>query len=201
MHIADGVLSTPVLVVGIALSAIGTAIGLRKLQDAQIPFAAVLSACFFVASLIHFPLGPSSVHLVFSGIIGLLLGWVAFPVILIALILQAVFFSFGGIVVLGVNCLNMALPAVVIGLLLRPLRNKISPRVLGFLAGSSAIVLTGTLVSLSLYLSGDAFVSTANAVFIANLPLAALEGIIASFVIVFINKVKPEVLNGVQHHD
>ncbi|RTR33647.1 cobalt transporter CbiM [Shewanella atlantica] len=198
MHIADGVLGTPVLMAGIAMTLAGTVLGLRKLDDDKIPFAAVLSACFFVASLIHVPLGPSSVHLIFNGLIGLILGWLAFPVMLIALVLQAIFFGFGGVVVLGVNCLNIALPAVMVGALLRPLRHRIPARILGFLAGSGAVLLTGIMVSLSLYLSGEAFSSTARVVFWGNLPLSVLEGVISGFIIVLISKVKPEVLNGVQ---
>jgi len=197
MHIADGILATPVLMAGMAMTLAGTMLGLKKLDDDKIPFAAVLSACFFVASLIHVPLGPSSVHLIFNGLIGLLLGWLAFPVMLIALILQAMFFGFGGIVVLGVNCLNIALPAVMVGALLRPMRHRIPIQLLGFVAGCGAVLLTGIMVSLSLYLSGEAFSTTAKVVFWGNLPLSLLEGVISGFIIVLINQVKPEILKGV----
>ena len=44
----------------------------------------------FVASLVHVPVGPSSMHLVLNGLLGLLLGWAAFPAILVGLLLQAV---------------------------------------------------------------------------------------------------------------
>lgn len=43
-----------------------------------------------------------------NGIIGLLPGWGAFPVILVALLLQGVFFQYGGITTLGVNTVVMA---------------------------------------------------------------------------------------------
>jgi cobalt/nickel transport system permease protein len=43
----------------------------------------VLSATFFVASLIHVPVGPSSVHLIMSGLAGLVLGWTAFPALFV----------------------------------------------------------------------------------------------------------------------
>lgn len=197
MHIADGVLATPVLLAGMVMTLAGTTLGLKKLDDDKIPFAAVLSACFFVASLIHVPLGPSSVHLIFNGLIGLLLGWLAFPVMLIALLLQAMFFGFGGVLVLGVNCLNIALPAVMVGALLRPLRARIPVQLLGFLAGCSAVLLTGLMVSLSLYLSGDAFNTTASVVFWGNLPLSVLEGVISGFIILLISQVKPDILQGV----
>jgi hypothetical protein len=101
MHISEGVLSGPVLLSGAALAAAGTAIGLKKLDYDQIAKAGMLSGAFFVASLVHVPLGPMSVHLIMNGLVGLLLGWAAFPAILVALALQAVFFQFGGITALG----------------------------------------------------------------------------------------------------
>ena len=108
MHISEGVLSGPVLISGGALAAVGTAIGLRKLDYDHIAKAGMLSAAFFVASLVHVPIGPANAHLVLNGLVGLLLGWAAFPAILVALVLQAVLFQFGGITVLGVNTIITA---------------------------------------------------------------------------------------------
>jgi len=79
MHISEGYLSATVLVSGSALAAVGTAIGLKKLDYDRIADAGMLTAVFFVASLVHVPIGPASAHLIMNGIIGLLLGWAAFP--------------------------------------------------------------------------------------------------------------------------
>ena len=90
MHISEGVLSGPVLVSGMVLAGAGMAIGLKKLDYDRIAQAGILSASFFVASLIHVPIGPSSVHLILNGIVGLLLGWGAVPAIVVALLLQEI---------------------------------------------------------------------------------------------------------------
>ena len=58
MHISEGVLSPAVLAGGAALAVAGTAIGLKKLDYEAIPRVAILSAAFFVATLIHVPVGP-----------------------------------------------------------------------------------------------------------------------------------------------
>ena len=113
MHISEGILSTPVLISGAVLATAGTAVGLKKLDYERIPQVAILSAAFFVASLIHVPIGPSNVHLVLNGLMGLFLGWVVFPAILIGLILQAILFQFGGLTTLGVNTVVMGLPAFI----------------------------------------------------------------------------------------
>ena len=120
MHISEGVLSAPVLIGGGALTAVGTAIGLKRIDYDRIVPVAILTSAFFVASLIHVPIGPGSVHLVLNGLLGLVLGWACFPAILVALFLQAVFFQFGGFTVIGVNALNMAAAAVLAAYLVRP---------------------------------------------------------------------------------
>ena len=113
MHISEGVLSPSVLIAGAALTTAGVAVGLKRLDLEEIPSMGILSAGFFVASLVHVPIGPASVHLVLNGLLGLILGWKAFPAILVGLALQGLLFQFGGITTLGVNTLNMALPAVI----------------------------------------------------------------------------------------
>ena len=124
MHISEGVLSGPVLISGGVLAAVGTAIGLKKIDYDHLARVGILSATFFVASLVHVPIGPSSVHLIMNGVVGLLLGWAAFPAILVALILQGVFFQFGGITTLGVNTVIMALPALLGYYIFTPLLHK-----------------------------------------------------------------------------
>ena len=94
MHISEGILSAPILAGGAVLTTVGTAIGLKKMDYDRIMSVSLLSATFFVASLIHVPLGPGSVHLLLGGLLGLILGWGAFPAIVVALALQALFFQY-----------------------------------------------------------------------------------------------------------
>ena len=152
MHISEGVLSGPVLISGAALAVIGTSIGLKKLDYDQIAKAGMLAAAFFVASLIHVPIGPSNAHLILNGLVGILLGWAAFPAILVALALQSVFFQFGGITTIGVNTLVMALPAVFCYLIFGRLIHK-SPRTAtaaAFACGFLSVLLAGLLLGLAL---------------------------------------------------
>ena len=197
MHISEGVLSAPVLLTGGGLTAAGTAIGLRKIDYDQLPQLALLSSVFFVASLIHVPLGPSSVHLILNGLCGLLLGWAAFPAILVGLALQAVLFQFGGLTVLGVNTFNVAFPAVLLGIACRssvyspsPLRRMAS----AFSCGALAVLLTAVCVAVSLTATGEAFVSAAKLVILAHLPVAAIEGLVTVMCVEFLRNVRPEIL-------
>lgn len=195
MHIVDGALATPVVIGGAVAAVAGIAIGLRSLDIDRIPTAGVLSASFFVASLIHVPIGPSSVHLILNGLAGLLLGWAAFPALFTGLLLQAVFFGFGGLTVLGINTVNIALPAVLAGLIFAPLikrGNPVSGAIWAGLGGAFAIAATTGLVAVSLALSGDEFLPAAKLVFVAHIPVMAIEALLTGFAILLARKVKPE---------
>lgn len=195
MHIVDGALSNPVVIAGAFAAAGGVAVGLRALDLERIPTAGVLSASFFVASLIHVPIGPSSVHLVLNGLAGLLLGWAAFPALFVGLLLQTVFFGFGGLTVLGVNAVNIALPAVLVGLLFGRLIGRgtaVQGAVWGALGGACAIAVTTAMVALSLAMSGDEFLPAARLVFVAHIPVMVIEAALTGFAVLLSRKVKPE---------
>ena len=197
-HIPDGVLSAPVLIGAALATAAGVAIALRRLDTDRIPQTAVLTAVFFVASLVHIPIGPTSVHPLLSGLMGLVLGWAAVPAILVGLVLQAAFFGFGGITVLGVNTLNIALPALVMAAVIGPpLRRTVSPRraaLLGALAGGGGVILTAVLVCLSLGLSAPEYRPALTIVLASYGPLAAVEAVLTAAAVSLLRRVKPELL-------
>lgn len=199
MHISEGVLSPAVLAGGAALAAVGTAVGLKKIDYQDIPRVALLSAAFFVATLIHVPVGPVGLHLVLNGLMGALLGWMAVPAILIALFLQALLFQFGGLTVLGVNTVIMAAPAVMCFSAFRPLlrREGTAAAVGAFACGAAAIFLSGLLVAASLITTGEGFLEVAKLAVLAHIPVMLIEGIITLFIFLFLRKVKPEMLEGI----
>ncbi len=195
MHVVDGALSDVVVIGGAVLAIAGVAVGLRHIDSERIPQVGILSATFFIASLIHIPAGPTSVHLILNGLIGLTLGWAAFPALLVALLLQAVFFGFGGFVVLGVNAFNIALPAVMVYYLCRPGLKADNPTVAAFwggVGGGLAVVLTSIFVATSLALSGNEFLPAAKLVVLSHLPIVAVEAFLSGAAVLLIRKVRPE---------
>jgi cobalt/nickel transport system permease protein len=201
MHISEGVLSPPVLVAGAALTVVGVAIGLKKMENEKIPQVAVLTAAFFVASLIRVPIGPSAVHLVLNGLLGLVLGWAAFPAILVGVGLQALLFQFGGLTTLGVNTFVMAMPAILCYYLFGRFVASKTPgvaTVLAFACGFFAILLSSLLLALCLIFTGESFMQAAKVLVLAHLPVMLLEGLVVAFCLAFLMKVKPELL-GVTH--
>ncbi|OIO04763.1 MAG: cobalamin biosynthesis protein CbiM [Desulfovibrionaceae bacterium CG1_02_65_16] len=195
MHISEGVLSTPILAAGAVLTAAGTAVGLRKLDYDHLMTVAILSAAFFVASLIHVPIGPTSVHLIFNGLLGAVLGWASFPAILVGLLLQAILFQFGGFTVLGVNTFDMAAPAVICALLFRPLMLRGGrSRVIGaFLCGSVSVLLATIFTSAALAFTDEGFIHAAEVLAVAHLPIMVAEGFFTVLIVGYLTKVRPDV--------
>jgi len=201
-HIPDGILSAPVLIGGAVAAAGGVALGLRWLDDKMIPRAAILSAALFAGSLIAVPVGPSSVHLLFSGMLGIMLGPAAFLAVLVALLLQALLFGFGGLTTLGVNTVNIALPGVLAGLMLGPvIRNTSLPAVrlaASAMAGALPVLGTGGLVALSLWLSSSDYTPVATVMIATYLPLAIGEAFVTMAVVAFLTRLQPEALRPVR---
>ncbi len=115
VHISDGILPLPWLAGGFALSAVLALWGALRVRDEEIPRIALLSAAFFVASLLHVRLGPTSAHLLLGGLVGVVLGRRAALAIPLGLFLQAALLSHGGFTALGVNACVMTLPALLAG--------------------------------------------------------------------------------------
>src|SRR5215470_1656697 len=75
VHIPQNVLSEPWWLGGYAVAAVLAVVGAWGIREEEIPRVAVLTAAFFVATLIHVPVpaGPRA-HLLLNGLLGVVLG-------------------------------------------------------------------------------------------------------------------------------
>ena len=200
MHLSEGVLHAPVLLANAVLAAGGVAIGLRKLEQERLPLTALFAAAFFVAGTIHVPVGIGSVHLILNGMAGLFLCWTVFPAFLIALLLQVLFFSFGGFAVLGVNLCIMAIPAVIAHYLwrarLRPQMSLKDRLFVGIGAGVVGVGGAAALASLELMLDGGkSYTDLVWLLLASHLPVFVLDSVISVGVISLLCKMYPDALN------
>ena len=202
MHLSEGVLHTPVLLAGVALAGVGVAVGLRRLESDRLPLTALFAAAFFVAGTIHVPVGIGSAHLILNGMAGLFLGWAVFPAFLIALLLQVLFFSFGGFAVLGVNLCVMALPAVAAHYVLRgylkPDMGAMAKLFTGLGAGIIGVGGSGALASLVLAIDGGKHYQDLIALLLlSHLPVFVLDSMISYGVISLLSKMYPSALQSI----
>jgi cobalt/nickel transport system permease protein len=203
VHISDGVLQTPWLVGGFALAGLLALVAAYRIRDEEIPRIALLSAAFFVAALMHLRLGPTSVHLLLNGLVGVVLGRRAPLAILIGLGLQAALLGHGGFYTIGINACVLTLPALLVGglclALLRRAPNAARSSALGWLIGFAlgAISVLMTLIlqaAVLLWGGAEDWRQIVAVVFIAHLPIVLVEGIVVGFTVSFLARVKPEMI-------
>ncbi|MGV8174128.1 MAG: cobalt transporter CbiM [Methanothrix sp.] len=197
VHISDGVLPPAMLVAGFILTAVLLYFSLLGMKAEEIPKVSLITAALFVASLVHFPVGPTSVHLVMNGLAGILLWRRAYAGVFVALTLQAVFFQHGGLTSLGVNAFNIGFPALLAWQLFERRRGINSPRreaVFGGLAGGLAVLGSVLLVSLELLALGEAFREISIILIGAHIPVILVESVVAGGAAGLLMRVMPEML-------
>ena len=210
MHIPDGFIPPNICLAGYALTGGVTWYSLRQINrdhyiQANIPKASLLTAAFFVASLIHIPIPPTSVHLILNGLMGTVLGYYAFPAILIGLFFQAVMFQHGGMSTLGVNALILGAPSIAAYHLFRQrdrLRGEkqLLTSILSFASGAGALLLSAVMFAILLVtnISPDMDINAERTAIFISLGgysiQAIVEGVFTVMLISFLEKVKPELL-------
>ncbi len=198
MHIADGILAPEVWIAGFVITGIILAYTLYRTKAEEIPKISLVTSAVFVASLIHIPLGPTSVHLILAGLAGVLLAEKAYPSVFIALLLQAFLFQHGGITTIGINTVIIGVPALVsYGIFVVGVNHtRFEQRlvIFGGLAGGVAIVLAVVLTSIALLFGGEEFLGVVALLAVAHVPVIVIEAVIVGSVVGFLNKVKPEML-------
>jgi len=199
MHISDGVLPVSVAVGGYVASAALVAWSARRTCSEELPKLAVMTAAFFVASLVHIPFGPTSVHLLIPGLTGALLGSSAFLSISLGLLLQSLLFQFGGITALGANALMMGLPALVCGWFFQRFkgRTRLRQAIIGGIAGALGTILAAIILAALLGTGGEDFFGVAKIALLAHVPVIIIEGLVSAFTIGFLARVKPALLQPV----
>ena len=212
VHISDGILPWELLLSGWAITVVILACTLIWMKIDDVPKLSVITAAVFVASLIHFQAGPTSVHLVLSGFAGVTLGILAYPCIFIAVVMQAFLFQHGGVTTIGINTVNMGVPALMAFLIFKAgikLNIGIGKTIIilgtisrgtilgiaGGIAGGTAVALAVFLLAVELLITGDAFTEIATFVVFAHIPVIVIEAFFTGVVAGFLATVKPEMLS------
>lgn len=187
MHIADGIFP-PLVCVATDFAAAGMVwLSGRKTEPELIPRMGVFAAGLFVISLIHFPLGATSVHLGLYGVAGLIFGFRAIPIIFVDLLFQTLLFQHGGLLTLGINTLTMSSGALSAWAIWNsfPLNKQARAFLCGFLGVLTPALLISTLFMMVDYGKGILFIMS---VYLLN---GIIEGVLSLMIFNFLTKVKP----------
>ena len=212
VHISDGILAPWIWGFGWVITAAILAYTLRKMKIDDVPKISVITAAVFVASLIHFQAGPTSVHLILSGFAGVTLGILAYPCIFIAVVMQAFLFQHGGVTTIGINTVNMGVPALMAFLIFKAgikLNIGIGKNIIilgtisrgtilgiaGGIAGGTAVALAVLLLAVELLVTGEEFTEVTTFVVAAHIPVILVEAIFTGVIAGFFAIVKPEMLS------
>lgn len=197
MHIADGILPMSLTAGSLVGAAAVVGTSLRWLAPANVPRVGLLTAAFFVASSIHVPVGPVPVHLLLHGLVGIVLGPLSSIAIVVALVLQSLLLSEGGVSVIGFNLLAMTFGAMLARTVFDVMGGQTHPArasAAGFLGGAMAVCCSALIVVVGLWLAGEEWEKLRYLVLFANLPIALIEGCVVGSAAGFIVRVKPDLL-------
>lgn len=154
MHLADGIVTSPTLLVGVNLVGAGALTLAARRVDTDdgraVAWAGMLAAFLLAAQAVNVPLLPgTSAHVIGASLVTLAVGPALGIVAMAAvLLIQAFAFGDGGITVLGANVLTMAvLPALFVSFAARLfgvrgrglLLTAVTGTVLGSVAGAAAL--------------------------------------------------------------
>ena len=205
MHIPDGFLPPSVYLTGYGITGATTWYCLRQIRrsriptEQEIPKASLLTAAFFVASSIYFPIPPTSIHFVMNGLMGIILGYYAFLAILVGLFFQAVMFGHGGMASLGINAVIMGIPALLAYYLFHGFQ-ALPLKLRAFVTGALALALSATMFTIIMISFIPADIDAAvekNAILISLFGYsiqAIIEGIFTMIIVSFLATVKPVIL-------
>lgn len=198
MHIPDGFVSAPVAVAGAAVAAAGLAVCTRQagkaLSERQLPLAGLAAAFFLVlqAPIVPVAVGTSG-HLLGGTLAVALLGpWLGPIVITVVTVVQTLFTGAGGLSVLGVNLVNLALVPAVVGYpVLLGLRRLLPSRPTGtsLACGGAAVVtvVVGSVLFATEYALGGAAGLPVRTVAVSTVSVyavvAVFEGVVTALVV------------------
>ncbi len=208
MHIPDGYLSFSVLITAFVIAAIFWIICFKsvKLTEKQVPIMGLLTALFFAAMMMNYPVvGGTTAHLLGGAAIGLILGPFAGGIsITIILVLQAFLFGDGGLTTLGANVLNMAVIGVLVPCILFIILNKLFKAdgkklfaiifICAFASDVLAAIAAGTELGLSQPVFQYGLSVAVPAMAINHSIIGVAEGVVTMILIGTLLKLRPDVL-------
>lgn len=193
MHLTDGTpLPAAVLAGSVAAAALATVATTPALAAASPARVAAATSVFFVASQLPVPIPPTSVHLSFVGLTGVLLGRAAFPAIVVGLTLQKALLGHGGWTTLPVNCCTMGGGALVAAAAYHGTRGRPAWRAAGAAAAGALAALL--LYGAALLSAGDALRTVAWVSLGAHAPVALVEVLVTARAATWLERVQPELL-------
>jgi cobalt/nickel transport system permease protein len=208
MHAPDGIFAVWLSILGwmIALAIIGLAVRNtgQQLGEHQIPLMGVLAAAIFAGQMLNFTIpGGTSGHLLGGALAAILLGpWAGVLIITAVVMVQALVFQDGGLLVMGLNIINMAVVTSLVGFFTyrgctRAATGRKGMLISSFAAGWLSVVVTALFASVELALSGTSSLQFVLPVMVGiHMMIGIGEGFLTAFALSFITTARPDLVEG-----
>ena len=211
MHVPDGFFDLPVsalaFVAAIAVLAVATVKARADLDDRTAPLAGLTAVFVFAAQMVNFPIAAgTSGHLIGAALAAILVGpWVGMLVMAVVISVQALLFADGGLSALGINLLNMAVVAVLVGWVVfrlgaRLSRSKAVLTAAAGLAGFFSVLAAAGAFVVEYAIGGTAPVSitaVAAAMGGVHVLIGVVEGVITALVAGAVIASRPDIVAGI----
>jgi len=209
MHLPDGLIPLTIAIPAFIVTIIFWVISFKKIKltEQQVPMMGLLTALFFAAMFINIPLlGPTTAHILGGAAIGLILGPFAGLISMtIILVLQALLFGDGGLIVLGTNVLNVGIICVFIPCIIFIVLNKLFKPKIGsglyatifisaFFGDLLAAIAAGVQVGLSPLSPWYGLSVAVPAMAINHSIIGVIEGFVTVVLIMTLLKLRPDIL-------
>jgi len=209
MHIPDGFLDISVCAITYLATLVFWVFAFRRakhvLSDRQVPLMATLTAMFFAAQMMNYPIvGGTTAHLLGGPILAITLGpYAGLISTTIILLIQALFFGDGGITTFGANVWNMGvigvfIPYILCLFIMKTMKNRRGVLIGAFLGALIGDVLAAIFAGLELGLSILSFPYSVpiavTAMATHHLFIGVGEGIITAMIISVLWKARPDLL-------
>lgn len=208
MHAPDGFFSVPIAIAGWIITAAMIALAIRNTRDQlgerQVPLMGIMGAAIFAGQMLNFTIpGGTSGHLIGGALASILLGpWAGLLVMTSVVSIQALLFQDGGLLVMGVNIVNMGIVTAFVGyfsyrLLSRVLKGRAGMLASAFIGAWLSLVVTAAFAAVELALSGTSPLSFALPAMVGVHTLIGVgEGLLTIAALGFILATRPDLISG-----
>jgi len=208
MHIPDGylslVISAAMWVITLAFLAVAFWRANRRLDEKRIPLMATLTAMFFAAQMVNYPIiGGTTAHLLGGPILAITLGpFAGLIAMTIILTIQALFFGDGGILSFGANVFNMGIVGTFIPFAAYVAVLRLNPKRKGMIVGGFLGGLLGDLAAAIAAGAELGFSSTFPygpviamlVMLLHHSVIGVIEGVVTVMILLVLYRVRPDLL-------
>ncbi len=208
MHAPDGFFAVWLSVVGWIVTIVMVALAIRNTRDQlgerQIPLMGILAAAIFAGQMLNFTIpGGTSGHLLGGTLAAVMLGpWAGVLIMTAVVAIQGLLFQDGGLVVMGLNIINMGVVTSFVGyfvyrLVTRFVKDKAGIVAGGFVGAWLSLVVTSAFAAIELAVSGSSPLGIALPAMVGvHVLIGVGEGLLTVSALLFVLATRPDLVTG-----